>query len=78
MSPLWRSLEWFPKSDRHKEWVKRASLLGRYIPDREPRVIPASSLVHESVVSRMHAVPDYRPINMPEIYSVVPFNESPH
>jgi hypothetical protein len=77
MSPVWRSLEWFPKSDRYKEWVKRASLLGNYIPDAEPRVIPAGSLIHESVVSRMRTVAGYQPVNLPESYSVVPFNETP-
>jgi hypothetical protein len=77
MSLFWHSLEWFPKSDRYKEWVQRASLLGYYIPDAEPRVIPAGSLIHESVVSRMQTVPDYRPLNLPESYSVVPFNKTP-
>jgi hypothetical protein len=78
MSPLWRLLEWFPKKDRYKEWTKRPSLLGRYIPDAEPRVIPAGSLIHESVMSRMSTESDYRPVNLPERYSVVPFNKTPH
>jgi uncharacterized protein (DUF2235 family) len=78
MSPFWRCLEWFPKSDRYKEWAKRTSVLGHYIPDAEPREIPAGSLIHESVVSRLRTVPGYRPVNLPESYSVVPFNETPH
>jgi uncharacterized protein (DUF2235 family) len=78
MSPFWRLLEWLPKSDRYKEWVQRASLLGHYIPDAEPRVIHAGSFIHESVVSRMRTVPGYQPVNLPESYSVVPFNETRH
>ena len=78
MSPFWRSLEWVPKSNRYKECVKRTSLLGHYIPAAEPRAIPAGSFIHESVVSRMHNVPNYRPVNLPESYSVVPFNQPPH
>jgi uncharacterized protein (DUF2235 family) len=78
MSSFWRPLEWFPKSDRYKEWVQRTSLLGHYIPDAEPRVIPADSFIHESVVSRMRTVPNYRPVNLPESYSVVRFSETPH
>ncbi len=78
MSPLWRCLEWFPKRDRYKEWVKRATLLGYYIPDAEPRSIPTGSFIHESVVSRMLTVPDYRPVNLPENYSVVQFNTVPN
>jgi hypothetical protein len=58
LSPVWRSL-WFPKRDRYKEWVKRVSLLGHYIPDAEPRVIPAGSFKHESVASRMSTIPSY-------------------
>ena len=78
MSPLWRSLEWFPKRDRYKEWIKRRSLLGYYIPDAEPREIPAGSLIHESVVSRMRAVSDYQPTNLPDSYSIIPLNDTPH
>jgi len=77
MSPLWRLVEWFPKKDRYKEWTERPSLLGRYLPNAEPRVIPAGSVIHESVVARMRAIPDYRPVNLPESYSVAPLNEIP-
>jgi hypothetical protein len=78
MSRLWRSLEWFPKSDRYKECVERASLLGYYIPNAEPRAISVGSLIHESVASRMHTIPDYQPMNLLERYSIVPFKGGPH
>jgi uncharacterized protein (DUF2235 family) len=72
LSPAWRILEPLPKSDRYKEWPGRRSFLGHYIPWAEPRNIPEKSFVHESVVRRIGARSDYRPINMPKEYQVVP------
>jgi uncharacterized protein (DUF2235 family) len=77
MTAGWRLLEWWPKRDKYKEWKARRSLLGHYIPDAEPRPIPDNAFVHESVVNRMQAVPEYRPINMPSRYQVVPMPAGP-
>jgi uncharacterized protein (DUF2235 family) len=72
LSPGWRVLEYLPKLDRYKQWPERKSFLRLYIPDGEPRPIPRDAFLHESVVERMRACPDYRPINLPATYSVVP------
>jgi uncharacterized protein (DUF2235 family) len=72
MGRVWYVLEWLPKADRYKEWPARKSLLGHYIPNAEPRVISPGAFVHESVVQRMAVVPNYRPINIPADYKVVP------
>jgi uncharacterized protein (DUF2235 family) len=72
MSAAWRILEFWPKADKYKEWKARPSFLGHYIPDVEPRLIPDGAFVHESVVKRMQAVPNYRPINIPARYQVIP------
>jgi hypothetical protein len=32
------------------------------MPNAEPRPIPLDAFVHESVVKRMHTVPDYPPV----------------
>jgi uncharacterized protein (DUF2235 family) len=77
MTAGWRLLEWWPKRDKYKEWQSRRSFLGHYIPDAEPRPIPEGAFVHESVVKRMQAVPDYRPVNMPSRYQVVPMTAAP-
>ena len=45
---------------------------GFYIPDAEPRLIPEGAVVHESVVKRMGAVNDYRPVNLPAKYETWP------
>ena len=66
-----------PKKDKYKEWKSRHSLLGHYIPDAEPRVIPEDAFVHESVVERMDAVKDYRPVNLPPHPRIVPMPEGP-
>jgi uncharacterized protein (DUF2235 family) len=71
MSVAWRALEYFPKRRKYKEWPKRQSRLGFYIPNGEPRLIPEDSLLHESVVERMQAIPTYRPTNLPSRYRTV-------
>jgi uncharacterized protein (DUF2235 family) len=72
MGRVWYVLEWMPKADRYKEWPLSKSLLGHYIPNAEPRLIPSGAFVHESVIQRIAAVPNYRPINIPADYKVVP------
>jgi uncharacterized protein (DUF2235 family) len=78
MSAAWRVLEFIPKADKYKEWKARKSFLGHYIPDAEPRPIPDDAFVHESVVKRMQAVPNYRPVNMPAHYQTIPMPAGPH
>jgi uncharacterized protein (DUF2235 family) len=72
MTTVWRTLEWLPKSDKYKEWEARRSFLGHYIPRAEPRVISPDAFVHQSVVDRMGAVANYRPVNLPAVYQVIP------
>jgi len=72
MTPPWLPLEYLPKSARYREWPDRKVALGCYIPDREPRPIPDGAHVHESVLKRMHAYPDYKPVNLPANYQLVP------
>ncbi|TBR26607.1 MAG: DUF2235 domain-containing protein [Reyranella sp.] len=77
MTAAWRVLEWVPKADMYKEWAARRSRLGFYLPNAEPRLIPKNSLIHESVVLRMKAVPAYKPINLPGTYQIVPMLAPP-
>jgi uncharacterized protein (DUF2235 family) len=69
----WPLLEPIPKSDKYKEWLKRESWMGYYIPNKEPRAIPENAAIHESVIKRMGAGMGYEPINMPEKYMVEPW-----
>ncbi|WFU40839.1 DUF2235 domain-containing protein [Bradyrhizobium sp. CB82] len=77
MTPAWRLLEYIPKSATYKEWPERQVYFGFYIPDCEPRVIPAGAHVHESVVQRMADVPEYRPVNLPKDFVTVPMPVGP-
>lgn len=72
MTPAWRVMEWLPKSDVHKEWTGRRSLLGHYIPDSEPRVIAEDARIHQSVFEKMDAVRNYAPVNLPHRWQVEP------
>jgi uncharacterized protein (DUF2235 family) len=72
MTKVWKSLEWLPKSDKYKEWAQSRSHFGYYIPNGEPRTVPEESFIHESVVRRMDAVPNYRPVNLPEKRRIIP------
>lgn len=72
LAGAWWPLEWLPKADRYKEWTARRSLLGHYIPDGEPRLVPEGASIHASVEQRMVAVPAYRPTNLPTTYVNVP------
>ncbi|WP_019197732.1 DUF2235 domain-containing protein [Afipia birgiae] len=77
MSTVWRLLEGLPKGDRYKEWATRKSFLGHYIPGAEPRFIPPEAFVHQSVVDKMAAVPNYRPENFPKRHRVIPMSAGP-
>ena len=68
MNFAWRLLEGIPKKNKYKEWPKRRSLLGRYIPCCEPRFIPEGAVIHESAILRIKARADYKPENMPKTY----------
>ena len=68
MNFAWRLLEGIPKSDKYKEWPKRRSLLGHYIPCCEPRFIPEGAVIHESAVLRSKERADYKPENMPKTW----------
>jgi hypothetical protein len=54
-----------PKRTKWREWPRRPSILGFYLPLAEPRPIPEGALIHGSVFERIAAVPDYRPVNLP-------------
>ena len=73
----WWLLEFMPKLAKYKEWPDREVRFGFYIPDAEPRPIPASALVHESVVKRMDAIKTYRPVNLPTRFQTYPMPEAP-
>lgn len=67
---FWRLLEWIPKRTRFREWPKRRSIFGLYLPRYEPRVIPDGARIHRSVLERMKLVPSYMPVNFPAEYDV--------
>ena len=77
LTAAWRVLEYVPKTNKYKEWPARESRLGCYIPNAEPRAIPQDAFLHESVVKRMEAFTDYRPINLPATYRIVPMDQNP-
>jgi uncharacterized protein (DUF2235 family) len=77
MTAAWRILEYVPKKASYKEWPERRSHFGFYIPDAEPRFIPDGAFIHESVLKRMDALADYRPINLPRKFETVPMPEEP-
>jgi uncharacterized protein (DUF2235 family) len=62
---FWWILEVIPKLRKFREWPRRWSFLGLYLPMAEPRVIPDGALVHGSVFDRVAEVPEYRPVNLP-------------
>ena len=64
LTGIWRLLEIIPKSRKRREWPKRFSFLGFYIPWGEPRFIADDAVLDKSVDERMEACPDYRPINI--------------
>ena len=62
----WWPLEIVPKSVKRREWKKRKSFLGLYIPWGESRHIQKEANIHESVDERIQTCPEYRPINIPK------------
>lgn len=68
---FWWILEIFPKLTKFREWTRRWSLLGLYLPLGEPRYIPEGALIHGSVFDRQKAKPDYQPINLPKTWKRV-------
>jgi uncharacterized protein (DUF2235 family) len=77
MSLGWRFLEFLPKADKYREWDACKSFLGYYIPNAEPRFIEEGACIHASVVERMKAVPNYRPVNLPSRHEVIPMPAGP-
>ena len=63
---LWWVLEVIPKSKKRREWPKRKSFLGFYIPWGEPRFIEEEALIHNSVKERLEQVESYLPVNLPK------------
>ena len=68
MNFAWRILEWIPKHVKWRDWPKRRSFLGYYLPRSEPRFIAADADIHPTV--RMRKVSTrkdrpYRPVNLP-------------
>ena len=70
MTGGWKVLEWLPKKKKWREWAKRGSFLGWYLPRSEPRAIPEGALIHRSVFIRIEKVSSYRPVNLPADYAV--------
>ena len=77
MNAAWRVLEYWPKADAYKEWPQRQSLLGHYIPDAEPRLIPEGAFIHESALEKIAQDPSYRPVNIPAKYQTIPMLTAP-
>jgi uncharacterized protein (DUF2235 family) len=65
MTWAWLPLEILPKAIKWRDWPQRRSLLGWYLPLKEPRRIDDGSRVHHSVLERMDEDPAYRPVNLP-------------
>jgi uncharacterized protein (DUF2235 family) len=67
---LWPLLEYIPKRTKYREWPRRWSILGLYVPLYEPRPISDGALIHESVLERKKRVRDYDPKNLPSSFEV--------
>lgn len=64
---LWWLVEFVPKRKKYREWPRRPSLLGLYLPLGEPRAIPDGAFVHQSAIDRMNDLDlGYKPVNMPQ------------
>jgi uncharacterized protein (DUF2235 family) len=62
---VWWILEFIPKLTKFRQWPRRWSMAGLYIPWGEPRRIPEGALIHRSVQQRIEANVGYKPINLP-------------
>jgi uncharacterized protein (DUF2235 family) len=70
---LWWLLEFFPKRTKYREWPRRPSFLGLYLPLGEPRAIPDGAFVHQSAIDRLGDKNlDYNPPNLPQRHVIVP------
>lgn len=63
---LWWLLEVLPKRTKHREWRKRLSILGWYLPLGEPRKVSSKHEIDPSVDARKTLVPGYQPPNLPK------------
>lgn len=73
LTSFWWLLDIVPKLKMHREWEKRPSLLGLYIPFGEPRPVPDEALIHESVFARKKILgSQYNPPNLPSTYTIEP------
>jgi len=61
----WNILEWLPKRAKWREW-ERWSFLGFYLPRSEPRRLPDTAEIDQSVKRRMAVELSYRPPNVPD------------
>lgn len=73
----WWLLEYWPKRDRFREWPGRKQALGLYLPMGEPRPIPEGAHIHQSVLDRIAACDDYRPVNLPASFKVEAHSAAP-
>jgi uncharacterized protein (DUF2235 family) len=75
MKWYWWPVELWPKLTKSREWPRRLSFLGLYLPLAEPRAIADGAFIHQSVIDRM-ADKDlgYRPVNLPEQRVIVPID----
>lgn len=71
MTMGWAWIEFFPRQVKYRDWPKRKSLFGFYLPAREPRFIPEGALLHHSVQERLTQDKTYKPINLPQDYQLV-------
>jgi uncharacterized protein (DUF2235 family) len=62
----WWILELIPKRTKWREWSRRFSLIGFYLPLGESRAVPDGASIHGSVFEKMAADPSYRPVNLPK------------
>jgi hypothetical protein len=65
---FWWILEIIPKRTKWREWTRRPSIFGFYLPLGEPRFVPEGALIHASVIERMALTPEYNPLNLPKTY----------
>lgn len=63
----WMPLEIFPKRVTNREWPRRRSFLGLYLPLAEPRPVDPSHVVDDTVKIRRDAGLRYEPENFPNI-----------
>ncbi|HAY45556.1 MAG TPA: DUF2235 domain-containing protein [Gammaproteobacteria bacterium] len=64
----WNLLEWLPKRDKYKKWGNKKSILGHYLPGKEPRPIAPDAVIHKSVSERTTYAGNepYEPVNLAE------------